>query len=278
MCDHNDHLSTVITAYLWHWNAVMWLCYATTNYPHFFPIATVRNARRLPINCCQYVYSRVVVESKKTEPGQMRNQRGWIQQWFCSFSPLNNLLAEQLVTGIVDRMLSKTRMFGYIEVVCLSASKGFEGKLLYLCSCECHVHFTCQHPSSLFKLVDDGRSSLYSSVIAVTFLINSSAGRVTVAEGMMLNPVKAVCWWEANRDFLSVSRPQYSGTAHQHMPSTLHETLGSSALAMVPIDADFILSSVSLVFLHPSPEPFEQVLASIVATNNLSRNRWNCQC
>ena len=112
---------------------------------------------------------------------------------FVLFSPLNDLLAEQLVTGIVERMLSKTRMFGYIEVACPSASKGVEGKLLNPCSCESRDHSTCQHPSSPFKQLDDGRSSLYNSAITVTFLMNSSAGRVTVAEGMMFNPMKAAC-------------------------------------------------------------------------------------
>ena len=47
------------------------------------------------------------------------------------------------------------------------------------------------------------------------------------------------------------------------------ETLDSSALAIVPIDANFILSIVSPASLHPSPDLFEQVFASIVATTFL---------
>ena len=76
-------------------------------------------------------------------------------------STLNDLSAEQVVTGKVHRMVIRVFILGYIEVVCFKVSKGEEGKLAfpYLFSCSCHFIF--QHSSSLCKLLGDGKSCWY---------------------------------------------------------------------------------------------------------------------
>ena len=64
------------------------------------------------------------------------------------FRLLKDLSAEQLVTGRVHRILSKALMFGNIEVACLRAAAGMEGKLLCPCSFRCCCHFIIQQCSS----------------------------------------------------------------------------------------------------------------------------------
>ena len=47
------------------------------------------------------------------------------------FRLLKDLSAEQLVTGRVHRIRISALTFGYMEVACLRAAAGLEGKLFY---------------------------------------------------------------------------------------------------------------------------------------------------
>ena len=49
---------------------------------------------------------------------------------FILFSPLKDLSAEQLVTGRVQRILTRAVMLGYIGPTCLNVSVRLVGKLL----------------------------------------------------------------------------------------------------------------------------------------------------
>ena len=96
-----------------------------------------------PVNCSVVIDDRIAVLNR--------------------FSPLNDLSAEQLVTGSVHKILTKARMLGYMPVACLRVTVGLRGRLLSPCSLRCCSHFICQQCSSLWMQSGDGRSSRYRS-------------------------------------------------------------------------------------------------------------------
>ena len=108
------------------------------------------------------------------------------------FRLLKDLSAEQLVTGRVHRILINTLMFGYIEVTCLRAAAGVDGKLLCPCSFRCCCHFICQQCNSEVTHSDEGRSSLYMAASSPTLLLHSSSDKVTMIDGTIDRPNKAV--------------------------------------------------------------------------------------
>ena len=85
---------------------------------------------------------------------------------FVRFSPLNDLSAEHVVTGSVHKMLSSTRMFGYIELAYLSAPKGLEGKLLAVKYNDIHNWLVCRG-----VLEHEKHHARYASVRLASFLV-----------------------------------------------------------------------------------------------------------
>ena len=79
------------------------------------------------------------------------------------FSPLKDLSAEQLVTGRMQKILTKTLMLGYIEDTFLRVSASVEGKLFCPYSFRCCCHFIHQQCNSLLMELGDGRSCWYIS-------------------------------------------------------------------------------------------------------------------
>ena len=106
------------------------------------------------------------------------------------FRLLKDLSAEQLVIGRVHRMLISALMFGYIDIACLRAAAGLNGKLLCPCSFRCSCHFICQQCSSESTQPRDGR---YMTESSLTLLSHSSGDKVTITDGTMDRPNKAVC-------------------------------------------------------------------------------------
>ena len=90
------------------------------------------------------------------------------------FRLLNDLSAEQLVTGRVHRRLIKALMLGNIDVACLRAAAGLEGKLLCPCSFRCCCHFIIQQCTSEVTQCGDGRSSWYMSTSSLILVVHSS--------------------------------------------------------------------------------------------------------
>ena len=125
------------------------------------------------------------------------------------FRLVKDLSAEQLVTGRVHRILIRAFTFGYIEVACLRATAGLDGKLLHPCSFRCCCHFICQQCNSEVTQPGDGRSSWYISASLLTLLSHSSGDNVIKTDGIMDRPNKAVCWWQLKSDCISAyDRPK----------------------------------------------------------------------
>ena len=79
------------------------------------------------------------------------------------FNPLKDLLAEQVVTGNVQRILIKVLILGNIELIYLIVRVGLEGRLASPSSFNCFCHFSCQQCSSLSMHSGDGKSLSYNS-------------------------------------------------------------------------------------------------------------------
>ena len=110
------------------------------------------------------------------------------------FSPLNDLSAEQEVTGRVQSILIRAVILGYMELVCCKVSVRVVGKLLPPCSFSCFCHFSCQVFSSLSKHSGDGKSFWYSSQTSLNLDMNSGElrSRETSTDSIIDRPNNAV--------------------------------------------------------------------------------------
>ena len=81
------------------------------------------------VNGCLNVDGDVVVNVEKCESSQTRVIAD-LKGVFILYSPLKDLSAEQLVTGKVQRILTRAVMLGYMELTCLRVSVRLVGKLL----------------------------------------------------------------------------------------------------------------------------------------------------
>ena len=126
-------------------------------------------------------------------------------------SPLNDLSAEQLVTGSVHKIVTNALILGYIGVTWRSVTVRVEGKLASPFSLSSCCHFNRQQCSSLWTHSGDGKSSLYISASCMVLVVYSSVGTFTRMEGMMEKPNRAVFWCELKRDSISESRWSRTG-------------------------------------------------------------------
>ena len=77
------------------------------------------------------------------------------------FRKLKDLSAEQLVTGRVNKILTKTSILGYMEVICGRVVVVLVGRLFCPCSLSYCCHFIFQQSNSLLTQCGDRRSFWY---------------------------------------------------------------------------------------------------------------------
>ena len=156
------------------------------------------------------------VDVEKHEPSQTRVGHGRSEASLNSLQPTEGSF--QLVTGRVQRILTRAVMLGNMGLTSLKVSARFVGSYSP-CSRSCCCHYIFQMCSSLSKQSHDGRSSSYSSASSLTLEVQSAGSSETYNDGTKQRPSSALLWYLLKRPQSSDSRWSTTGIDPFHITS-----------------------------------------------------------